>query len=207
MNLINYRLQKQVGTLAYGGGMFDYVFAGNGTFVRGKRDGLDVQIKLADADVRGLSPAEEFFKFDFPKVPSNLVAEMLSQARHAKNDGGETTEILFYLVWDSAGEWQLITPEQYQNTTLCGPKNTTDPDYQRAVIEVHSHHSMKAFFSGQDDKDEMGFKLYAVWGEIFTNPRILVRCGLYGYFTSIPAGMVFDLYLPHDFSEIEEVVN
>jgi PRTRC genetic system protein A len=174
-----------------------------------------VQIWLAEASVRGLSPADEFFKFDYPPVPSDIINEMVEQARNAEDTNGQPIEILFYLIWDSNpvyGEWKLVTPEQHQSAAACRPTNTTDPDYQRCIIEVHSHHGMKAFFSGQDDKDETGFKIYAVLGEIFNKPTILVRCGLYGYFTFVPASQVFVLpewledgaWPQMDFTEIEE---
>jgi hypothetical protein len=36
---------------------------------------------------------------------------------------------------------------------------------------------MKAFFSGTDDADEQGFRLYGVLGSIFERPTFMLRVG------------------------------
>jgi hypothetical protein len=69
------------------------------------------------------------------------------------------------------------------------------PSYETAVVEVHSHHGMAARFSPTDDADETGFRVFGVLGEIYTQPTLRVRVGLYGHYWEIPATWVFQL--PH----------
>lgn len=67
------------------------------------------------------------------------------------------------------------------------------PIYGRLYIEVHSHHTMAPFFSATDDRDEIGFKIYAVIGRLDTRPAILCRVGIYGHYQEIPASWVFEI--------------
>ena len=41
---------------------------------------------------------------------------------------------------------------------------------------------MRAYFSDTDNRDETGFRIYGVMGEIFSNPQIRMRVGIYGHF-------------------------
>jgi len=52
---------------------------------------------------------------------------------------------------------------------------------------------MHARFSWMDDKDEVGFRVYAILGLVSTSPTIRVRVGMHGYRSDIPARLVFDL--------------
>jgi hypothetical protein len=52
---------------------------------------------------------------------------------------------------------------------------------------------MEPFFSPTDNKDEQGFRIFAVIGKVNEEPLILVRVGVYGNYWNIPADMVFDL--------------
>jgi hypothetical protein len=49
------------------------------------------------------------------------------------------------------------------------------------------------FFSRTDNKDEQGFRIFAVIGRVNEKPLILVRVGVYGNYWNIPAEMVFEL--------------
>jgi hypothetical protein len=56
---------------------------------------------------------------------------------------------------------------------------------------------MRPFFSRTDDRDETGFRIYAVIGDINFHsnvpPSIRVRVGVYGHFWPIPAASIFNL--------------
>ncbi|MEE3719938.1 hypothetical protein V2H45_24665 [Tumidithrix elongata RA019] len=58
---------------------------------------------------------------------------------------------------------------------------------------MHSHHGMEAYFSEMDNRDETGFRIYAVLGELFTNPKIRMRVGIYGHFYETTVTGIFDL--------------
>jgi hypothetical protein len=52
---------------------------------------------------------------------------------------------------------------------------------------------MDPFFSPTDNRDEQGFRIFAVIGKVNEKPEIRVRVGVYGNYWNIPADMVFDL--------------
>ena len=50
---------------------------------------------------------------------------------------------------------------------------------------------MRAFFSGTDNRDELGFRFYAVIGRIFTVPEMVLRVGIYGDMLRVPITTLF----------------
>jgi PRTRC genetic system protein A len=176
--------------------MYEYVVASNGVFVRGQRTGLRVMLPVMagpPTPLRGLVPVEPFVQLDHPRVPAELMDEMLDAALAAKDDDLKPVEVLFHLSWDERGS-RLEIPAQERRLASVRPVGQT-PSYETAVVEVHSHHGMAACFSPTDDADETGFRVFGVLGDIFTRPTLRVRVGLYGHYWEIPATWVFQL--PH----------
>jgi PRTRC genetic system protein A len=176
--------------------MYEYVMASNGVFVRGQRTGLRVMLPVMASPptpLRGLVPVEPFVQLDHPRVPAELMGEMLDAALAAKDDGLKPVEALFHLSWDASGA-RLAMPPQERGVAFVRPIGPT-PSYETAVVEVHSHHGMAACFSSTDDADETGFRVFGVLGEIYTQPTLRVRVGLYGHYWEIPATWIFQL--PH----------
>lgn len=173
--------------------LYDYLIGGNGVFLRSQREGLTVILPLRTCEIRGLAPIEPTIQIEYPPIPAYLVEEMLAYAKAAHNEEGHPVEALFHLEWGREG-WQLLIPDQIQSVTNVAPiDDGPDSSYARALVETHSHHQMRAFFSRTDDLDEQGFRIYAVLGRIFTNPELLVRAGCQGTFWVIPATWVFEL--------------
>ena len=177
--------------------MYDYVFGASGVFVRASRMFLTACVPVGACDIRGLARVAPSVRFEAQKVPREIVARILSRARSACVERGQPREILFYLIYEDtseeSGAWRLVEPEQIATGGSVHPTDDASDDYRRAIIELHSHHQMDAFFSSQDDADEQGFRLYAVIGNIFTNPALRVRVGVYGYFYDITASDIFEL--------------
>ena len=188
------------GDVAPAGALYDYVFAGNGVFIRAANHWLRVQFQISSCEIRGLPELEETYEFSGPLVPIEVVSAMMTVARqHALED----REVLFHLVTESNGfldirdlaePWQLVVPDQEAGSVHCKPLDSgPDSSHARAVIECHSHHSMSADFSGMDDEAQQGFRVYAVVGRVLTSPEIRVRVGCHGYFWEIPANWVFEM--------------
>lgn len=162
--------------------------AGNGIFSRSTRPEMEALVQISDRHSFGLPLLEPYFHFYVPKVPIRLVAEILARSREV----GER-EILFYLNF-ARGTWDLNIPEQVATSTSVRPLQEVTSSYTNALIEVHSHHTMPAFFSPQDDCEESGkFRIFAVMGQIFTRPTISVRLGIYDCFSPLSATLVFEL--------------
>jgi PRTRC genetic system protein A len=204
------------------GGLYTLHFFEQGMYLHAVRDrelrsekvngGLEVFYRQRDlkGGLPGLAKLDEklqfgFFRTAMPPVPARILEIILDAARSARSeDGRQPVEILFHLLWNkdttttTAPRWKLVKPQQEQGVTHCKPVGSaleSGGSYEKAVIEIHSHHSMKAFFSAQDDADETGFRIYAVIGEIFDKPAIRVRVGVYGRHTEIPADMIFNIPL------------
>jgi PRTRC genetic system protein A len=64
-------------------------------------------------------------------------------------------------------------------------------DQDGVICDLHSHHTMHAFFSATDDCDEGGFRFYAVVGQVLARPEIRLRLGMYGDFVSLPMTALF----------------
>ncbi len=66
-----------------------------------------------------------------------------------------------------AGDWR---PQQ---ASASGVRATPIPD---ALVEVHSHHALPAYFSGTDDRDETARRVYGVLGRLDTpSPELALR--------------------------------
>jgi PRTRC genetic system protein A len=196
MKLVDYVAATELPLPPIQAAMYEYVVASNGVFVRGRRIGLSVMLPVMigpATPLRGLVLVEPFVQLNHPCIPAELVDEMLDAALVAKDDDREPVEALFHLSWDECGS-RLQIPPQERSLASVRPVGHT-PSYETAVVEVHSHHGMAARFSSTDDADEVGFRVYAVLGEIYTQPTLRVRVGLYGHYWEIPATWVFQL--PH----------
>jgi hypothetical protein len=61
------------------------------------------------------------------------------------------------------------------------------------VLDIHSHtDGVPAQFSPTDNRDEQGFRLYAVVGDLRNLcPTVELRLGVYGYFLPLSRDEVF----------------
>jgi hypothetical protein len=195
--LIGYALnagERAYSPLALQGAMFDYVLASDGLYINAKRDGLGVCFPIAPAEVRGLAECFETFAFDLPKVPEHVVRQILEISFGYAESSKET---LFWLRHSALNPyddgWLLEQPAQDRRPASCRPLAGQDDLYEKIIVEIHSHHSMPPRFSPTDDKDERGFRLYSVIGNLPEEPEIRMRVGVYGYFWEIPASWALEL--------------
>ncbi len=166
--------------------MYKYVVGKNGIFVQAERPGLQTMIWIAATllPVRGLMKLAPFVWIR--RVPKEIVMAMLHASYVVRPN-----EILFYLL---PNPWRVMSPDQIATSSSVKPSDPFDPAARRALIEVHSHHTMAPFFSHTDDRDETGFKIYAVIGHIDRKrAAIRTRVGIYGHFQEIPSSWVFEI--------------
>jgi PRTRC genetic system protein A len=177
--------------------MYEYLFAGNGVFIRAIRPEFEVlmPIETFKQPIRGLPSLAPQLKFNYHKIPKEILLTIWEYSRSARNLEQELIETLFYLNYQDEC-WRLRLPNQFQGVSSCRPKQP----YQEALLELHSHGNMPAFFSKADDTEENGFRIYAVIGKLKNNyPEIKVRIGLFDYFWNIPADFIFEL--PYFFTD------
>ena len=173
----------------------EYILAGNGLFVRSVRRELEACFPFAWCVVGGgLPPLLPYLRLNGPRVPVSLVAALISHSRQAMQPNAGNIEQLFFLQLNES-QWTLTIPPQAATAmSVQATLDALDPVYSRAVLEVHSHHDMSAFFSADDDREELGkFRIFAVLGQIGSAPEISVRVGMWAYFYNFPASSVFEL--------------
>jgi PRTRC genetic system protein A len=191
---VNYLLADAAELPPISAPLYEYVFAGNGVFKRATRKEMSAIIPVSECTIRGLAPVKPQFNIQFGKVPEFIVQQILDAAREAAR---HELEILFHLRIVN-GNWQLEIPPQIQLYDSVEPiEKGIGSSYEQAVIEVHSHHRMPARFSPTDDRDETGFRIYGVIGNLNPRlacwPKINFRIGVYGDWWPLPANRIIEV--------------
>ncbi len=171
--------------------LYEYVFAGNGIFLRAQRENLTACIPHLLTPIEGLPHLQPRITLNGPPIPMDIMTDILSEAITAWKNPGEPLEALFHCTYTHT--WSLTIPEQIRTPTSVRCRNPFAPSSNSCLIEIHSHHEMPAFFSSMDDEDETGFRIYGVIGNLCQTPQILFRIGIYGHFSYIPADTIADL--------------
>ena len=167
--------------------LYAYIMAGNGVFLYAKRDDLEVLIPTSRAPIAGLPALEPFVNMS--RVPAILMHRILQASKE-----NLPNEILFWFNFDHDQQvWNVDAPVQLCNPASVFPIDEADPLGIKALIDLHSHARMEPFFSPTDNKDEQGFRIFAVIGKVNEKPEIRVRVGVYGNYWNIPASTIFEL--------------
>lgn len=192
MNLAEYQLYVGGEISLTDGKLYRYILGTNGVFVYAKNEFVEACIPVGrmiarpEDQVRGLKLVSPFVRV-VEKVSNAALREILFGSRI-----NLPCEVLFYLRWNPfPGGWKFDIPPQW--TTRVSAKPREFGDY--APIEVHSHNTMPAFFSEADNKDEVGFRIYAVLGHVDRSVvDIKVRVSIYGHRAIIPYQTIFEPY-------------
>ena len=167
--------------------LYEFVIAGNGVFVRARRCGLEAMIPISTCEIRGLKAVKPYVRLEAGKIPLICTQTILAEF---KSD--LPNESLFWVRLEDK-KWKVIKPEQIADENSVHPVDPFDPAGAAALLDVHSHNTMEPFFSTDDDKDETGFRIFAVFGLLDTQPCVMARIGIYGYCLRLDAGDVFIL--------------
>jgi PRTRC genetic system protein A len=131
-----------------------------------------------------------------PLIPKDIMIKIISFFRSYINEEWER-EVLVNIYWDKQNcEYVVDAPEQ--TVTKASVESRENPVYtsDRYIhyMDIHSHNSMKAFFSSVDDNDEKATRLYTVIGHLNEYfPDIKTRISNGGKFLNIEPGQVFEL--------------
>jgi len=189
IDIVTHEIVKELPPPECCGLLYNYLFAANGVFLHAKRPNLEVLIpvEMYQQPIKGLAAIAPYVKLSPGKIPRELLMKIWLESRKAVPN-----EILFHLNFAN-GAWQLAIPPQIQTPTSCQPlSNDRDSSFADALLEVHSHHDMPAYFSGDDDTEETGFRLYSVIGQVNNNAEIRTRVGVYGHHWTIPSSLIYE---------------
>ncbi len=164
---------------------YDYLLAGNGLFKRAYGNYVAACLPVAPCRVRGLPDLAGMVMLAHGRIPATLLYYVLLDARDKARQRQEQT---YLFRWDG-DRYRVSRPAQ--QVTAVRVQSYSGQGYDNVVCELHSHHTMPAFFSGVDDADEQGFRFYAVIGRVLAAPEIRVRLGLYGDMVDVPASWLF----------------
>jgi PRTRC genetic system protein A len=167
--------------------LYEFVIAGNGLFVRARRNGLEAMIPISTCEIRGLKAVKPYMRLESGKIPLICTQTILAEFQ-----SDLPNESLFWVRLEEK-KWKVIKPRQIADENSVHPVDPFDPAGAAALMDVHSHNTMEPFFSIDDDKDETGFRIFAVFGMLDTQPCVMARVGIYGYCWRLDAGDVFIL--------------
>ncbi|MDD5045399.1 MAG: Mov34/MPN/PAD-1 family protein [Dehalococcoidales bacterium] len=159
---------------------YDYIIAGNGVFIQADNDLLFARVPVADCNIRGLGQENPEVVLKHGKIPVTLFALAFDASMAVMEK-----EIYLAITWDNGYHLFKTGQDPHEaNVKYDVVKNT--------VMDFHSHGKIPAFFSGQDNADEQGFRLSCVVGSLDKQPMVCVRIGVYGSFLILPWKDVFD---------------
>jgi len=176
---VGYLINRRDGLQGDRGEYYDYVLGGNGLFIEARSPLLSVRVPITTAEVRGLDTIEPKLQLAHGRIPNHLWQLALNLL--LLNAHQET-----YLAVTWEGEYRLHVPHQEQ-----GDMKVQYSTLQNTVFDLHSH-TTKAFFSGADDRDEQGLRVYGVVGRLTGRTEVLLRVGAYGYFSLLRWDQVFE---------------
>lgn len=180
MNKVGYLLNTTEGLEGEPGFFYNYILAGNGLFIRAQGSLLGATVCFVRADIRGLAPLTQSVELTYGKIPWYI--HSLAVSIFAADP---LQERYLAVVWDR--EYRLKKPPQ--EASGCSVRYERLP---HTVLDIHSHSLMPAWFSGTDNHDEQGLRLYMVIGEMDTLfPETRLRIGVYGYFASLELEEIF----------------
>jgi len=179
---VGYLLNKREGLNGEPGLFYDYILTENGLFIRAQNPLIKGTLCISPVEIRGLSPLYEQIELVHGKIPRHLYDLSLS-VLIASSD----REQYLAITWEN--EYRLRIPTQDRSSAEVKYENLPS-----SVMDIHSHGRMKAWFSGTDNRDEQGLRLYMVVGRLDTLlPEVEIRLGVYGYFAPLCVEEVFDV--------------
>jgi PRTRC genetic system protein A len=130
-----------------------------------------------------------------PKIPFKTLLQIISLFRDVC-DMMNGDEALIQIYWDKVNkEYIPVCPTQTTtntNVTFLADKDKALSDNMVYVMDIHSHNTMGAFFSGTDDSSEKANRLYGVFGKINQNvPEYKFRTCNNGTYISLD---IFDIF-------------
>ena len=182
MKHAGYLLNTSEGLTGEAGLFYDYIFAGNGLFVRTQNTLLKTAICISPIQIRGLLPLEEEIEFTHGKIPQALYNLAVSLFI-----AGSDREHYLAVTWENQYHLKIPPQDRYSGSVR----------YERlpsTILDIHSHGVMESFFSGTDNADEQGLCLYMVVGRLDTLlPEVEKRLGVYGYFAPVTLAEIFNV--------------
>lgn len=189
-NLIKYIIHQKPDLPPVDAIGYEYITASNGIYIRAENRFVSALIPVAQTPagtIRGLYPLAPSICLKVPPMPVSLLRDVLKDARQMRTPTGQLNEVLYRFHYDG----QRVRVDRPQQNASRTHVRTTGDGGADVILELHSHGNMNAFWSGIDDRDELGFRFYGVIGQLDRCPQIRLRLGLHGYYYNIKPNLLF----------------
>lgn len=195
INLLNHTIARADQPLPPLDTGIDWILAANGLFKRAANNALAACIHVHSWNflIPGLARLlpSIAWKHCPQRLPNQWLDVLLQEARTAcEQESGIAIprEKQWFVVW-RANKVRLIAP---QDQTASPVRVQYAMPSEPVLLDVHSHHGMRAYFSGTDDRDDDGLSISMVIGRIFDRPEAVARVNVYGHRQLIPLSLLFD---------------
>lgn len=170
----------------------EFVVAQNGIFcvVKNRIGEFKVEVDKIPY-LKGFQPG---FSLSLPKLPITLLFTVINFFK-AVNIEKNGCEAMVHIYWDKEHSSYLVdTPEQaVSGGSVKAIRNQELEKKYLLVMDIHSHNTMGAFFSGTDDGDEKETRLFGVIGKIEKSiPAMKFRAGHGGDYVELDMNDIFD---------------
>ncbi len=171
----------------------NYVMAQNGCFEI--RDTSIGRATVRTEECPGLQTRlTENVELSIPPIPGALLTTILDFFRAVYREKQQAEAFLQIFLNQEDGTYFLYCPPQQVSGALVRFVRNPELESQHLlVMDIHSHNSMPAFFSGIDDDDEKEDRLYGVIGCVHQSiPHLEFRMGVAGRFIPLDGRDLFD---------------
>lgn len=151
-------------------------------------DGVEYQVEITPVSTTKAGDGKKGeFIYKIPKVPFHIIRGI----KHFFYEIGQQydTEVLVRIWYNKEKkEYTVTLPKQSVSGSSVNEMDLVTGEGW-PVIEIHSHNRFPAFFSGTDNADEQGNKIYAVIGNLHEkegkNVKWAMRAGTMGKYVAI----------------------
>ena len=185
--------------------LYDYILSTQGLIKRSSNSHTEADLLLAALPIGleliglNLHPYPlRGIQLKLPRIPGHILQDILADARQ-----DISREFMYLVRFDAlTGRYVIDRPEQNGTGIHVGYNPSANSD---VVLEIHSHHTMPAFFSPTDNRDEQGGRWYAVMGRIHQEqPQLALRLGMYGQWAfNLPGTVLFEHLGPFEVVWVE----
>ena len=174
----------------------NYVLRGDGLWEIRSNSIANFYLQRAEANLIGFTKEtyEEGFVLKLPKIPKSVLDTIVSFFRYICDASAYEAYVQIY--WRPEDETYYVhcPRQQISKARVRYDVSLEIPTDHLLVCEIHSHNTMKAFFSAIDDQDELvrGDRFFGVIGQLQkATPEILLSFVAGGQRKSVE---VFDLF-------------
>lgn len=160
-------------------GGYRFVVGRRGLFAQARSRGIEACLSVAPSS-HDLPYGDviERVRLRQGRIPGRILDEILAEARAAL-----PKEWACLILLDEGGQYRIHVPRVIQASRGHIQYATDDYDPEAVVVDLHTHGTGRAFFSGTDDHDDRvsGFQISVVLGQLDRPmPQCLMRVSIHG---------------------------